>query len=216
VHESGVHATIAGILLALAIPAESAAGTGEFSARARTLLDLFDRGETGDLRLITSHAQQAALEELEVAALEVAPPLLRLEHALHGLVAYGIMPLFALANAGISFDRLGGGLRSPVPLGIFVGLLAGKVGGVLGASWLAVRSGVATLPSGVGWGGIRGAAWLAAIGVTMAMFVSMLAFGPAPEAEVAKGAILAASLIGAVVGWVLLRREYPANRTSKA
>src|SRR5882672_8306021 len=113
VHESGVHATIAGVLLAFAIPTRTRINTAEFSAKARGLLDDFDRTETGDLIVLTSKGQQDAIVGLERASEFVTAPLLRLEHALHGFSAFVVMPLFAFANAGVG---LSGSSAGPVTL----------------------------------------------------------------------------------------------------
>ena len=169
---SGVHATLAGVLLALTIPARTRVDTGEFFRRAHALLRHFDLAgeEAADIR--TNADQQAALAELEDLAEGVQTPLQRLEHALHPWVAFVIVPLFALANAGVALGGgLGAALREPVTLGVVAGLLLGKQLGVTGAAWLAVRAGLADLPEGVTWRHVYGAGWLAGIGFTMSLFV---------------------------------------------
>lgn len=207
---SGIHATIAGVLLALAVPSRTRINAAEFSAEARGLLDQFDRGETGDLLVLTSKDQQEALYGLDLASSGVQAPLLRLEHVLHGPVSYVIMPLFALANAGVSLDGLGSALTDPVTIGVVAGLLVGKPGGVMLFSWLAVRAGWAELPSGTGWKDIHAVAWLAGIGFTMSLFVAGLAFGDGELLTAAKVGILLGSLVAGAVGWRLARR--PAAR----
>jgi NhaA family Na+:H+ antiporter len=204
---SGVHATIAGVLLAMAIPSRTRINAQEFSARARELLDEFDRSETGDLLVLTSKGQQEALYALDVAASGVQAPLLKLEHALHGPVSYLIMPLFAFANAGVSLVGLTSVLTDRVTVGVILGLLIGKPAGVMLFSWLAVRVGVAQLPAVVGWRELHGAAWLAGIGFTMSLFVGNLAFGEGPLLTSAKVGILLGSLVAGSVGWFLVRRS---------
>lgn len=206
VHESGVHATLAGIALALAIPVRTRIDADEFAARVDRLVDEFRRGETGDRRVITSSAQQDALLALGSEASAVTPPLLRLEHALHAPVSFGIMPLFALANAGVRVDAFGAALASPVAWGVALGLVLGKTAGITLFAWLAVRAGVATPPARVGWRGLYAASWLGGIGFTMSLFVTGLAFGDGALAGIAKAGVLAASAIAGVVGYVLLRR----------
>lgn len=207
VHESGVHATVAGVVLALAIPVRTRIDADEFTARVSWLIDEFRRGETGDRRVLTSSAQQEALHALDVEASAVTPPLLRLEHALQGPVSFAIMPLFALANAGVRLTTFGDALSSPVAWGVTLGLLLGKTIGITLFAWLAVRAGVATLPAGVGWGMLHAASWLGGIGFTMALFVAGLAFADGPLMETAKAGVLVASAIAGIVGYLLLRRR---------
>jgi NhaA family Na+:H+ antiporter len=203
---SGVHSTIAGVLLALAIPAVAKLDTFGFSARARALLEDFDRAESGDGLVITSPGQRDAMFALDVASSRANAPLLRLEHALHGLVAYGLMPLFALANAGVTLGAAGEALRGTVAWGVILGLLVGKFAGITGASWAAVRLGLAALPAGVTWRHLRGTALLGGIGFTMSLFIGSLAFSDAAMMEEAKVGILVASTLAGVLGYVLLRR----------
>jgi NhaA family Na+:H+ antiporter len=131
-----------------------------------------------------------------------------MEHALHGPVAYAIMPLFALANAGVSLggSEMRDALANPVTLGVVLGLLVGKPLGITGFSWLAVRFGIAALPDGVTWRTLAGAGVLGGIGFTMALFIASLAFGEAALLEAAKFGVLAASALAGVAGWLLLRR----------
>jgi NhaA family Na+:H+ antiporter len=129
-----------------------------------------------------------------------------LEHALHPWVVFAIMPIFALANAGVP---LGGGiaeaLTTPVALGIVAGLVVGKQLGITLFAWLAVKGGVSELPRGIGWRHVYGAGWLAGIGFTMSLFITDLAFSEGSLVEAAKLGILAASLIAGIVGWAILR-----------
>ena len=202
---SGIHSTIAGVLLAMTIPTRTRVNAAQFSSSARELLDEFDRSETGDLLVITSKGQQEALHGLDLALDGVNAPLLKLEHGLNGLVAFGIMPLFALANAGVRLTGVGEVLGSPVAQGIALGLVAGKSVGITLFSWLAVRAGFAALPSGVTWRLVFGAAWLGGIGFTMSLFIAGLAFGESPLLDSAKVGILAASSLAGVVGYTILR-----------
>jgi len=203
---SGVHATIAGILLALTIPATSFINPGVFLERSRYVLDRFEKaGEKGE-NVLSNEERQAALHALNHAAYKLEPPLHELEHNLHPWVVFAIMPLFALANAGV---QLGGGvveaLTSPVALGIVAGLVVGKQLGITLLVWLAVRSGLSELPEGIGWRHVYGVGWLAGIGFTMSLFISDLAFTDASLIEDAKLGIECASLIAGVVGWTILR-----------
>ncbi len=204
---SGIHATIAGVLLAMTIPTSSRINAEEFSARARALVDEFDRTETGDLLVITSKGQQEALHGLDVAVSAVNAPLLKLEHALNALVSFGIMPLFALSNAGVRLDGAAAALATPASLGIMLGLVLGKMAGITGFSALAVRLGIASLPAGVSWRMVNGAAWLGGIGFTMSLFIAGLAFDDAALLAAAKIGVLTSSVVAGTVGYLLLRRS---------
>jgi NhaA family Na+:H+ antiporter len=205
--KSGVHATIAGVLMAMTIPASSFIDTGMFLNRSRDLLDRFEQaGERGDA-VLCNEERQGALHALNSANEDVEPPLQELEHALHPWVVFAIMPLFALANAGVVLgEDFASTLLNPVSLGIVAGLLLGKQFGITLFAWLAVKSGISELPGGVSWLHIYGAAWLAGIGFTMSLFISDLAFADSPLLDVAKLGILTASLIAGVAGWSIIRR----------
>ena len=203
---SGVHATIAGVLLALTVPAISFINPGAFLERSRYVLDRFEKaGEKGE-NVLSNEERQAALHALNHAAYKLEPPLHELEHTLHPWVVFAIMPLFALANAGV---QLGGGiadaLTSSVVLGIVAGLIVGKQLGITLFAWLAVKSGVSELPEGIRWRHVYGAGWLAGIGFTMSLFISDLAFSDGRLVDAAKLGILEASLVAGVVGWAILR-----------
>ena len=203
---SGIHATIAGVLLAMTVPATTRIDAARFMAQARQYLDDFAAGDHAD-DVRRSGARQAALSELEDATDAIQAPLQRLEDGLHPWVAYLIMPLFALANSGVSLgDRAGEAMRSPLAWGVIVGLVVGKQVGVLGAAWLIVRIGAARLPEGVRWNHIWGAGWVAGIGFTMSLFIGELAFEDRAMLDVTKVAVLTASLIAGVGGWLVLRR----------
>ena len=203
---SGIHATIAGVLLALTVPAVSFMNPGAFLDRSRYVLDRFEKaGEKGE-NVLANDERQAALHALNHAAYKLEPPLHELEHALNPWVVFAIMPLFALANAGVPLGGdIVGALASPVTLGIVLGLVVGKQLGITLFAWLAVRSGVSELPEGIGFRHVYGAGWLAGIGFTMSLFISDLAFSEDSLVETAKVGILCASLIAGVVGWTILR-----------
>ena len=204
--KSGVHATIAGILAAMTIPTKTRMNTGEFGRRVRALIDEFRKGEKDEESIITPY-QRGALQAIEDACNLVDSPAHRLEHGLHTWVVFAIMPIFALANAGVA---LGGdmmaALTSPVTLGIVLGLVIGKQIGITGMSWLATKLGVADLPADVSWKQIYGVSWLAGIGFTMSLFITPLAFDDPTLQTEAKVGILIASIIAGTVGYVLLRR----------
>ena len=212
-HDGGIHATVAGVLVAMTIPTRTRTNTAEFSERARELVAEFDRTETGDGLVITSKGQQEALHELEREAERVQAPLLRLEHGMQPLVQYGIMPLFAFANAGV---QLGGTGNTPLltsaSLGIVLGLVIGKPVGILLCSWAAVRFGLSGLPTGVSWRSLGGVACLGGIGFTMSLFIAALAFDP-DLLTPAKTGILIGSALSASLGIAILVRERRADRS---
>ncbi len=204
---SGVHATVAGVLLALTIPSRTRIDERAFLSGARAALADFHDARDPELTVLSSHAHQVALRRLETLTEQAQAPLARLEHGLHGPVTFGIMPLFALANAGVSLSGSGGLLTSSVAAGVLVGLLLGKPLGILLASWGAVRSGVASLPAGVSWRMLHGVSWLGGIGFTMSLFIAGLAFDAHPALlTAAKLGILLASVLAGAVGFALLRR----------
>lgn len=202
VHESGVHATVAGVLLAFTIPTRTRINAEEYSAHARELLDEFDRTETGDLLVLTSKGQQEAIIGLERASEAVTAPLLRLEHALHQFSGFVVMPLFAFSNAGVS---LGGSAASRVSAAVILGLVVGKPLGITAAAVAVVRLRLAALPRGVTWMELHGCAWLGGIGFTMSLFIATLAFDGTSLLGSAKVGILTGSIVAGVVGAALMR-----------
>jgi NhaA family Na+:H+ antiporter len=175
--KSGVHATLAGVVTALCVPARDPARPDH-------------------------------------------PPLKVLEHALHPWVAFGILPVFAFANAGVNLAGLGvGDLLQPIPLGIALGLVVGKQLGVFGFSWVAVKLGIARLPSGVEFRHVYGAAILCGIGFTMSLFIGMLAFENNATGEVIltdRIGILTGTLVSALAGYAVLHFVLPKQPTPHA
>ncbi len=202
---SGVHATLAGILLAIAIPARAAFTPEQFEQRIEELHGAFrdDRldEDTSDDPLGNGRMASIA-ESMEQAATAVQSPLQRMEHALTPWVTFLVIPVFALANAGIDLTavRWSEALSGRVTIGIVAGLVLGKFVGIALSSWLAVRAGFARLPAGVEWRHLLGAAWLAGIGFTMSLFIAQLAFDDPARVEEAKLGILVASCLSAVIG----------------
>ncbi len=214
---SGIHSTVAGVLLAMTVPARSDISSERFTEKVRELLAVFDRAGSHTTSHLGDERRQAAALGIEHAVERVGVPLIRLEHSLQPWVAFFIMPVFALANAGVTLGGdLAGQLRHPLSLGIIFGLVAGKQIGILSFSPLAVKSGYAERPVGVGWGQIYGTGWLGGIGFTMALFIASLAFEDTALLDTAKTAILAASAISGVVGWAILRFLLPLARRIRA
>lgn len=203
--QSGVHATVAGVLLALTIPARTRLDTTTFAGRAREIVEHLVRraGHDGPPTIEEHHD---ALWELEAITERAQAPMLRFEHALQPWVAFAIVPLFAFANAGVAIGSdVAALVGDPVVLGVVLGLVIGKQVGITTATWLVVRTGIAALPSGVSMRHIYGAAWLGGIGFTMSLFISDLAFGGGPVLAPAKIGILVASLVAGVGGYLILR-----------
>ena len=206
--QSGVHATVAGVLLAFMIPARTRIDEDHFVASAQRALKDFSAASDPEVASVMSNpGQQEALHSLERSIDLVQSPLLKMEHGLHAIVAFAIMPLFAFANAGVTLNgAMLATISWPVVLGVLIGLIVGKVLGVTFASLAAVRLGIASLPDQVGWSQMHGVSWLAGIGFTMSLFIANLAFGSGPLLDSAKLGILAASFLAGCTGWLLLRR----------
>jgi NhaA family Na+:H+ antiporter len=206
---SGVHATVAGVLLALTIPSRTRIDEGAFLRGARKTLEDFHDARTPESTVLSSHAHQEALYRLEELTEQAQPPLARLEYGLYGVVNFGIMPLFALSNAGVSLRGASEAIASPEAVGVLLGLVLGKPIGITLAAWLAVKSGLAARPE-TGWRMIHGVAWLGGIGFTMSLFIAGLAFrDSAPLLTSAKLGTFLASVIAGTVGWLLLRTSAP-------
>ena len=206
---SGIHATIAGVLVAMTVPLKVRINTTEFLERCKNLLKYFEppnhlRTSKGNSALSTVE-QRSALNELEIAVKEVESPLQRLEHNLHYWVAFFIIPFFSLSNSGFIIDQNAFSNASSLTTGIIFGLLAGKPIGIFIFSYLSVKTGIADLPSGVNWKQIIGIGFLAGIGFTMSIFLSGLAFQAYDLIVTSKMAIFTASLLASVIGLLILK-----------
>jgi len=207
--KSGVHATLAGVITAFTIPALPRFEPDAFSQRMRNLLDRFDASHNPGESILRNQRLSGVVQTLENGIHGVETPLQRLEHTMHMPVAFLVLPIFALFNAGVHIDfaNLGQALTQPLTLGVSLGLLVGKFIGIAGISWLAVRSGMVALPSGVHMGHISGAALLGGIGFTMSIFIAELAFAQQPDMiQQAKLGILSASLVAGLLGYLWLYR----------
>jgi NhaA family Na+:H+ antiporter len=210
VFASGVHATVAGILLAMVIPIRPRVGTGRFIVDAEAVLEAVKQRQQSGACVVTDSEQLEALELVHRRSGDTLPTGLMLERALHPVQVWLILPLFALANAGLVIrGDVGAVALSPVALGIILGLVLGKPLGITLASWLVVRSGWGRLPEGVSWSQLAGAGCLAGIGFTMSLFISELAFGDSALVVAAKVGILSGSLTSGGVGFLLLSRALP-------
>ena len=205
--QSGVHATLAGILGAMSVPATPKYKPELFSARVKELMQRFDANHITGASILTNDKLRAVVQTLKHGVHSVEAPLQRLEHVWHIPVAYLVIPIFALVNAGIplEFGALGETLNHPVMLGVMVGLILGKFIGITGVSWLLIKLGVAELPKDTRFTQIAGVSLLAGIGFTMSIFVAQLGFKENPELLLmAKTGILTASLFAGIAGFIWL------------
>lgn len=202
---SGVHATIAAVLAAFTIPASVKVNESYFVKKLEKLLQEFKEAEPNQNPLVTSE-QLHILEEIREISKKALTPLQRLEHSLHPFVAYVIMPVFALSNGGVEIS--GDFLKqatSPVAIGVFAGLLVGKFIGVMGIVSLFLKMKWAVLPEGMNRRHLVGAGFLAAIGFTMSLFISDLAFVQKEHLAEARIGILAASVIASFLGYFIIK-----------
>lgn len=201
-YKSGVHATIAGVILGAITPAKAPGRKSTFvDAMRESLPDVRDSLDRED-----SDRNEVMLGRIEELARQTESPLHRLERLVHPWTSYLVLPLFALVNAGValSAEFIRQAFTSPVTLGVILGLVVGKILGVTGFSWLAVRLGLASLPGGVTWRHISGAGFIGGVGFTVSLFITGLAFSETLLIEEAKVGVLAASFIAALGGYLLL------------
>lgn len=199
---TGAHPTLAGVVLGMmtpVIPVRMRERPMEMLTRVAGELTGYGSTAARDHEKMTEH-----LRSLRLAQREILPPVVRVQHALHPWVAFGVMPVFALANAGITLDGIDLTVSGAqwVTLGVVLGLVAGKPVGIVGATWLMVRLGLCTLPVGVSWAGVWLVSLFAGVGFTMSIFIGMLAFSDPNLLGAAKLGVLAGSVIAAVLGLI--------------
>ena len=201
--KSGVHATLAGVLAATLVPAGPGVERRQYADSVDSLIREF-RKATAEGR---DDEAQAIAEEIERLSRGTEGPMERLESTIHPWVSFLVLPVFALANAGIIFtsETVSAAASSSVTLGIAAGLLAGKVVGIVGFTWLAIRLRLATLPSAVNWRHVLGVAALCGMGFTVSLFVSAIAFDDAGLVDQAKIGVFGASLLAGAAGYAILR-----------
>jgi NhaA family Na+:H+ antiporter len=190
----GIHPTLAGVIVGFMTPVKAWYGTEKFLDQMEAKLHSLRSRTVPGQRELLPH-----LDKMQAVNREAVSPVERLLHILHGWVAFGIMPLFAFANSGVPLGNVairGDGLW--VFLGVTIGLMIGKPAGILALSWLAVRSGAATLPNGVQWSHVSVVGIVGGIGFTMSIFIAQLAFPAGPLLETAKLAILCGSAVAAI------------------
>ncbi len=202
VMQSGVHATIAGVMLAFTIPCNSSSDKAGFVAKMQRLLEGLQAAEKD------STEAQAALHAMEQECSRMESPLHRIEHGLQPWVSFVIMPLFAFSNAGVHIlGNLVAAAKHPVTLGVTLGLLVGKPFGITAFAWTAERIKLAARPAGVNWRQIFAAGWVCGIGFTMSLFIATLALPEGGPLDLAKIGTLGASIVAGGVGCLLLVRS---------
>lgn len=198
--QSGIHATLAGVLLAMAIPTRVLVEEEDYPPKLKKLSNAFKAAESVDHQLVSS-SQLKVISQVEKVNYSTTPPLQSIEHALNPIVNFFILPLFALANAGLIIPpNWYQAIISPVSIGIIVGLVLGKFFGIIGMAQLLVKLKIAELPPKVTWFHLAGAACFAGIGFTMSLFIAELAFTNTELQLQAKMGILLASIISAFIG----------------
>ena len=203
---SGVHATISAVLSAFMIPADSKIPEAAFISRLKKQLHHFEEAQSNDV--ITLEKEQVEIiTKVKETSKEAVPPLQRLEHGLHPFVAFCIMPIFALSNAGVNFIDMDFSslFSSNVIIGVSLGLLLGKPIGILLSTWVLTKLKLGNISNTMTWRQLTGIGFLASIGFTMSMFVTALAFTDATNIIQAKVGIFSASIIGGTIGYLLLR-----------
>jgi NhaA family Na+:H+ antiporter len=207
---SGIHATVAGILVAMLVPIQANIEPEKFMQRAKERLTELQSAILTRDSMVSDDAQLHALEDIHEATGDMIPPGIALEHRLHPVQSFLILPLFALFNAGVYLggDALGH-TTDPIAVGIICGLVLGKQIGILGFSWISIKAGWADLPEGVNWAQIWGASCLAGVGFTMSLFIAELAFDDPIQIGKAKLGILEASLVAGLMGYWILRQALP-------
>ena len=214
---SGIHSTIAGVIVALCVPASLRKGTGYYLERIRKNISKFPIIKVDDLHktVVLTNSQIHTLKSIESAADKMISPLQDLEDSLHGMINFFIVPLFAFANAGIDLSQMSiGSLFSGVGLAVMLGLVVGKFLGVFSFSWLAVRLGFVTLPHGSTWKAFASVCVVCGIGFTVSMFIADLSYsgiGAVGETLLneAKLGVLSGSVIAAALGCLLLNKTLP-------
>ena len=213
---SGIHATIAGVLLAMIVPVKASIEPKEFFNTLKQHKAWLKESKISRQSMVTDKAQRHAIMQIYQAAERMIPVGIHLEETLHPIQAFLILPLFALFAAGVTVDSsMLAAFPGTVSLGIIAGLLLGKPLGILGFSFLIIKSGVTSLPTGVNWGQLLGVSLLGGIGFTMSLFISELAFNDAALIADAKIAIFIASILAGIGGYLVLRATLPPKKGTK-
>ena len=205
---SGIHATVAGVVVAMFIPARGRYDTATFTREVQGFLDALDcEADACGQTILLNRQHQNTVQAIDLACRDVETPLQRMEHALQPWIVYLILPVFALAHAGLELKGLdvGNAALHPVTVGVVLGLVAGKPAGIFVFTAVAAKLFRAPLHSGVGWRHILGVGFLGGIGFTMSLFIAGLSFVQPELLEFAKLGIVAGSILAGVIGFVILK-----------
>lgn len=207
--QSGVHATIAGVLVAFTIPSIPCLNVKKYISRIRENVAEFPHFDKSSI-LLTPH-QIDVLKSIESASDRVISPLQFMEDRMHGMVNYLIMPLFAFANAGITLSGGGGEIAGLVTYAVVFGLVFGKFIGIYLFTWLAIRSGLTSMPEGMNWRNVAGVSLLGGIGFTVSLFIANLSFGTTDEVLLnqAKLGVLVGTVLAGLLGYIVLKLTLP-------
>lgn len=202
---SGIHATIAGVLVAMTIPGKTTVNEVRFIVGMRYMLNKFSAESSHRIEVLANPVQQQVIHSMHHKLKQIHPLMIKFEHGLHPWVTFLIMPIFALANAGVIIDfSLFTPPLEPIVPGIFFGLLLGKPIGIFLASWTAVKFKIADLPGDINWMQILSAGIIAGIGFTMSIFIDNLAFSDINMVNTGKAVILITSFVAAIAGLIAI------------
>jgi NhaA family Na+:H+ antiporter len=203
---SGIHATIGGVVVAMLVPVTAKLAPKEFFKRAGQRLSALKGSKISKTSMVTDNTQLKNLDDLYLAVDDMRPVGIALEHLLHPVQVFLILPMFAFLNAGVALDsEVLNSAFNPITFGILAGLMLGKPIGVMLFSWIAIQSGKAALPTGVSWKHLLGVGCLAGVGFTMSIFIGDLAFSDPLAQAWSKSAILVGSLGSGLMGYFFLR-----------
>lgn len=211
--QSGVHATIAGVLVAFTIPSVPCLNVKKYITRIRENIAAFPHFDKSSILLTPN--QIDTLKSIESASDKVISPLQFMEDRMHGMVNYLIMPLFAFANAGITLSGGEGAIVGTVTYAVVLGLIAGKFVGIYLFTWLAVRLRITALPQGMNWKNLAGVSLLGGIGFTVSLFIATLSFGETDEVLLAQAklGVLLGTVLAGILGYVVLKLTLPRDVT---
>lgn len=209
--QSGIHSTIAGVILAFMIPARPRLNSGKYVERIRRIIKTFPTMPSNGTDIVLTNEQIAKLKRVETASDRVISTLQSLEDNLHNTVSFIVLPLFAFANAGVTLGGGSGEIFGSVAIGVMLGLIFGKFVGIFSFTWLAIKSKLVPMPIGMNWKNLAGVSLLGGIGFTVSLFIANLSFGETDPVLLnqAKVGVLGGSLVAGLLGFLLLSKVLP-------